>query len=87
MTDLLAEKFEDRIRELIRFREWHRTRNAILRPYFAELEVEWRIELRALLRLRSQVKRAQRRAEKEQRAIDNYKWRHDLENAAELGMI
>lgn len=59
----LAIGLDNKIGELIRFRKWHRTRSAFLRPYFADLERNDRILLRGLLALRREAKRVARAAE------------------------
>ena len=62
-THALALLVEERIRTLIAFRRWHRTRSDFLRPYFADMAREDRTELRALLRLRRKARDIARAAE------------------------
>jgi len=67
----------ERIAELIRFRTWYR-RQALLRPYFIDMENADRNELKTLLRLRREARNIARAAQVEQdRAVDAWKdeWR------------
>jgi len=59
----LAVLVEEEIASLIRFRRWHRTRSAILRPYFADMEKADRASLRTLLRIRRAARNVARKAE------------------------
>ncbi len=56
---------QERIAKLIAYRAWDRKQSPLMRSVFADLNREYRAELRSLLRLRSEAKRASRQAEYE----------------------
>jgi len=88
----LAVLVESRIEQLVKFRRWYRTTAGSLRKLYPDLEAADRIELRALLKIRREAKRAAYQAQVEQdRALDHYIERHGgrqgLADEIELGMI
>ena len=59
---VLAVAFEEDLRARIQNRRWYRKQSAFFRPYLTDMERENTIALRALLKLRSSVRRASRTA-------------------------
>ena len=59
---VLAVAFEEDLRARIQHRAWYRRQSAFFRPYLTDMERENTIALRALLKLRSSVRRASRTA-------------------------